>query len=75
MAWRDVCVDQIKCCILESLYLGMGTCGTSALTAVMSPLSTVGELDNLALWYAMYAGSFGGGAFLVSVSWSMMVYG
>lgn len=50
------------------VYLGIGTCGTSALTAVMSPLSTVEELICLALRYRMYPGSFGGGAFLVSVS-------
>ena len=41
---------------LFAVYFGMGTCGTSALTDVMSPLSTVGELVNLALWYTMYPG-------------------
>ena len=51
---------------LFALYLGMRRCGTSALSAVMSPLSTVGELINLGLWYTMYPRSFGGGAFLVS---------
>ena len=45
---------------LFAVYLGMGTCGTSALTALMSPLSTVGELISLALWYIMHSGSFGG---------------
>ena len=58
-----------------AVYLGMGTCVTSVLTAVMSSLSTVGELVNLALWYTMYPGSFGGGAFLVNVSWSMKIFG
>ena len=35
--------------------------GTSALTVVISPLSTVGELVNLTLWYTMYPERFGGG--------------
>jgi len=60
---------------LFAVYLRMETCGTSALTAVMSPLSTVEELVNLVLWYTMYPGSFGGGAFLVNVSWSMKIFG
>jgi len=34
---------------LFAVYLGMGTCGTSVLTAVMSPLSNVGELISLGL--------------------------
>ena len=53
---------------LFAVHLGMGTCGTSVLTAVMSPLSNVGELISLGLWYTMYPESFGGGAFLVNVS-------
>jgi len=32
----------------------------SVMTAMMSPLSTVGKLIFLGLWYIMYPGSFGG---------------
>ena len=53
---------------LFAVYLGMGTCGTSALTTVLSHQSTVGELIILGLWCTLYPGSLGGGRFLVSVS-------
>ena len=43
---------------LFAVYLGVGTCGTSALTAAVSPLSTIGEFIILGLLYTMYPGSF-----------------
>ena len=43
-----------------AMYLGMETGGTSALTVVMSPLSTVEEVIILSLWYTLHSGSLGG---------------
>ena len=70
-----ICVDHIKFCVLESLYIygqsfpvfifccgvDVETWDTSGLTAVTSHLSNVGELIFLGLWYTLRPGSFGGG--------------
>ena len=56
-------------------YLGVKTCNTPAVIAVVGPLSTVDVLIFLGFGYTVYPGSFGGGSFLMSVSWSITIYG
>ena len=66
VVFLNLCTLMVK--VSQSLfvvYLGVGAWGKPALTAVMSPLSTVDEFIIVGLRYTMSPERFGGGTFLV----------